>query len=484
MASSLKHFALMQLCKAFTNLCTMLEVKTITVDEVAVSGYFLYGSLLKLYELTTKRQLERTSDKQKRLHLAFNECHTYVYLLNTLLFVSNNPANDDMNCNHFDNNSRDNAMIIRKMLAALQKDPSTSNSLNTTDNIFKAIKAVLHPIKVLGEGKTSNVLIAYNKESKVPACVIKAIKQEGHSYERINTMQTMLVHEVAIGYALNRYSKETDHGFAQFFAGLFYYNVDDQDKVTCISFQEHVQGFTLHNLIKLEVISKKPSARRIEALVNNVFYELIYTLNQAQKHLQFMHYDLHSQNVLINKLPSSVSRVLKFSDDFEITLLNVDTKIMIIDYGQACCKVEDTILYNRWPVFDDNIIACGNGIVSSDWMLPLFDAYRYISCSIIELSRLSDLLLPIIRNLFLKWMKPLRSFVVAYPTLAKWIDDVVKTLQSPASYEDKSFVEYQQMYIDKRLAYPKRDVKSAFLSGTLEDYMKAVEHESKRTVKQ
>jgi hypothetical protein len=93
-----------------------------------------------------------------------------------------------------------------------------------------------------------------------------------------------------------------------------------------------VQSFASY-IKRLKKLTTRQQSRMIEMNIINILIIVMYTLQIAQDTLQFTHYDLHLDNILVVKLNKPERVHIKYgADDFYIT-----TNVMpyIIDYGRC-----------------------------------------------------------------------------------------------------------------------------------------------------
>ena len=163
-----------------------------------------------------------------------------------------------------------------------------------------------------------------------------------------------------------------------------------------MSFQQYISG--LPSIVHVYSQYKQPASRlqtmaQLETAINQILVQVALTLDYAQSLVQFMHLDLHLNNVLMRPVEGEVDTIVLQYRGMNVKLDNVSTQLYkpaIIDYGFAVCTVrnekrEKVVLVNRWPcehadkrVKDIPVTAIGNGVYNAHYFAPLLDFTVYL----------------------------------------------------------------------------------------------------------
>ena len=100
-----------------------------------------------------------------------------------------------------------------------------------------------------------------------------------------------------------------------------------------------------------------------------IYLQVLNPLNLAYKKFDFTHYDLHSENVLIQELPYPIS-IPFYHPDGRTLYLRTNFLARIIDYGTAHVKIEG----QHFGVFR----AENRGQIFPDRSFPMHDAYKLL----------------------------------------------------------------------------------------------------------
>jgi hypothetical protein len=342
---------------------------------------------------------------------------------------------------------------IREILSETSLQPVTKG----LQSVIKSLKQLVGPIKNISAGKYGTTSLCYMDKS-VPLSIIKTSKTSG-------AFKGGILHEIAIGYALNTIRDVTGSLFA-FTYGGFFCNSEDLEcsddwkqlqKVQTYSFQQYVaHPAGKPNLEKYLIHTQMTTVTQVQQLVNHIFYQVAYGLYQAQKHIGFYHLDLHGENVLVRAAAIRLM-TLDFEEGVKVDLDSISLVPTIIDYGHSVCKIPATnqVLYNRWMAEDkqENIIAIGNSKQSLYPHVPLLDLYRYITFILVVLVNCDSKNRSVVnqaiyglKNKWLTFLKQRADQVVVDKHLKHW-------LNLPTSNE-RQLAEWKQYYLDKALAYP------------------------------
>jgi hypothetical protein len=182
------------------------------------------------------------------------------------------------------------------------------------------------------QGQTSTTYLLYlkNEENKM------LTRQQSFALLKCSNdddLNLNILHEIAVGYALNTLNSRFSYMYGGFFC-----NAKQQSKIsdmTCgdistsiaYSMQQYINKTkTLHETL-LDIYDPQ------EALdcIRSVLLQVSDALYKAQKAFKFVHYDLHSSNILVERLPKNISISLE-SDKYSMNIVT-DVKAYIIDFG-------------------------------------------------------------------------------------------------------------------------------------------------------
>lgn len=357
-------------------------------------------------------------------------------------------------------------MYVRAMLQSIAKTlgPRQVNA----ETVLATLKRHIYPFRLLGHGKSCNTLVGHHRLLKKDLCVFKVVKDETAANIR-SLRESILIHEVAIGYALNQYRHKLGNWFMFTYAAFLNDLGKANDKIeettmSVMVLQQYVNGGGLLKLVE------GLSVDQVYDLVHHVFLQMACALHLAQTSVAFVHYDLHYDNVLLRTSKSPQKLVLAFDDGFEVEVDDVTVVPTIIDYGYAVCKV-NKLLMNHWPCEDTNIISCGNG-THTEWFLPLFDMYRYVTCVLCLLVsddvRRDDVsaCARACRRLRDKWLPYFVEHGGGKNKYTSWCKSKLRTLEE--------LRQWRRQYLDERLAYPAQKDHGCFLEGSLKEWARSV----------
>jgi len=277
-----------------------------------------------------------------------------------------------------------------------------------------------------------------------PACVIKTASQTSENYTF--RYEFDILHEVLIGYNLNNLHQT--NVFAKMYGYIF-------KKRHALNFQQYIHGKTL-----MEILKDLPDGHM--KVVKDVFLQLAHGLYLAQKEYGFMHWDLHGENVLIEKLDHPIDLHLRFTEDLIVKLEDVFYVPKIIDYGVSTMTCPQFISNKYAAVEEDEKQDVVLWLATSEKtsVLPLFDLYRYIT------------------YVFLKWNQPsLDQYLTYLFQLSKktHIDEQLKA--NFVLLQQGRWREYKKMYIYQKLSLPKKENGThgaIFKEGNLVDWVKSI----------
>lgn len=123
------------------------------------------------------------------------------------------------------------------------------------------------------------------------------------------------------------------------------------DHSICFNFVTVVMSGPTSDAAHLELVMEKGGnslasvSEMALADVREVLFQLVYALAVAQREFRFVHYDLHSGNVLVSAMPAK-----KYC---QITTLQGHTHylrrqlVLLADFGLSCLEDEDYAVYNK-----------------------------------------------------------------------------------------------------------------------------------------
>lgn len=350
---------------------------------------------------------------------------------------------------------------LRSILQRVSSKVGTRHA--SAQQVLDLLKQYIFPFHVLSAGKSCNTLRGQHRKLKRDLCIFKVVRDDTPKITRA-IRESILIHEVAIGYALNLYRYRLQNYF------VFTYSAFVNDLANASDESLDVQSMSVMILqqyieharpLKALVEQHQAKSDAVFDLIHAIFLQVAFALHSAQSCIEFVHYDLHHENILLCEIEPK-SMLLSFDDDLKLQLDHVKCLPTIIDYGYAVCRVSE-LLMNHWPHEDSNIISCGNGL-DDNWFLPTFDMYRYVTCVLCLL--LSDDL----NKECAKACKRLRDTWLPYfasvsgGNYSKWCSKKASTLDE--------LHEWRRLYLDNRLAYPKHKHATYFKQGNLADWVR------------
>ncbi len=100
------------------------------------------------------------------------------------------------------------------------------------------------------------------------------------------------------------------------------------------------------------------------------FIQIIYALKLAHKQLDYTHYDLHAENVLIRDIEgSSIFSIPYLTENNKVEYVLTDKLAVIIDYGFSHVKVDG----EHYGIFDRVYVG-----VNPDRSFPMYDVYKFL----------------------------------------------------------------------------------------------------------
>jgi hypothetical protein len=360
------------------------------------------------------------------------------------------------------------ACYIKEILSSVTnfayQNNTNNNSLGLTaitDGLSKYMNW-----KLLAKGEYGATFLSTAPESQDPLCIVKTTTKK-------ENLKGLTLHELAIGFALNTIRDVIAPFFTYCYAG-FYCDFSEMDvsnpmckeatptKVDVMMFQQYIEAADKHLAKWIWSNQTQLSEQAIFDIIDENFLLVAYALHKAQQSIKFVHFDLHGENVLIRRNQNKQS--------VEITIGDFNKKIRptfiptIIDYGHSVCTIDGKILYNCWPIYNTNIISIGNGS-TTQYFIPLYDLYRYISFVLTFLSHSKDSkVINAIMKLRTRWMKYINQSFLNYDTQGKFKEWVEK-------YSNAPMVDWKDFFIKNNLSWPSKNHVSCFNHGSLEEWL-------------
>ena len=312
---------------------------------------------------------------------------------------------------------------IQKFIKYLLAQSTDWTYKNTYKSEAAGIPAILTSLndsltfEPLSKGAYSRTYITRaNFANQLPVAILKVALRANREINK-----GVILHEMAIGYALNQLQLG-NIWFTYLYGGFFCDMSTDSGKIcigkytpsfnttVAMSFQEYIPvsieqsgRVTVATLLDFpKQYSATVTSDQIVNVFNQVFVQVATALYFAQSQYKFMHFDLHSKNVLMRKSPPEIESLpypIEITDEnnnllFEHTFYYVRYIPCIIDYGMSVATVQDeegqdVILINRWPcehkpIQAASMISLGNGSYDEKYFLPIWDFFVYLASVLFE----------------------------------------------------------------------------------------------------
>lgn len=212
----------------------------------------------------------------------------------------------------------------------LEEHNKTINLISSPDKYFLDI---IVNSKELSQNNKQGVvkIVTINMNNKYIKTVLKYGKDYHKSIEAI-------LHEVSIGYFLNNLRLSGNINFMYVYTP-FYCSVGKDiclntkiENLTTCAFFEYVDGISVAQYMKNNCDN---NITILNTTYIKIFLQLVLALADAQSFCNFVHYDLHDENIMLKKIKTPVNMVYKH---IGYKLSNVDFYPCIIDYGNAIVK--------------------------------------------------------------------------------------------------------------------------------------------------
>lgn len=241
-------------------------------------------------------------------------------------------------------------------------------------------------------------------------------------------------HEYQIGQILNKLRLEYQiYNFAYSF-GLFtcagpiiadrkvllYCDQENPREKTYYLINEYIpQAKSLYHYL----LDKQPG----QSEILNIFLQVLFALEIAQKEFNFTHYDLHIENVLIRTLPHTVNLPYRRQN------LTTDKLAVIIDYGLSYINTPNYTAGVDDPSEDKVYQKAG---IRADKIFPMHDVFKF----------LADML-RVVKHYNLRLYERLKYLLEFFPKVKENIDQQIIDLYKPEHYipeeiEEKTIEDY------------------------------------------
>jgi hypothetical protein len=272
--------------------------------------------------------------------------------------------------------------------------------------------------------------------------VVKTASEESETYTI--RYEFDILHEVIIGFALNSLH-------SQCFAAMIGYLFKKQGNAYhALNVQAYIQGHSLINLMKKQC----PPSTYL-----HIFVQLAHALDLAQTKFQFMHWDLHGENVICMPLVSPQTITCTFSSGETITLEQVAYIPVMIDFGLSTMIVNSKFVPNKYfasePPKDDESQTLLWSSTSQE-VCPLFDLYRYITYCFVKSPHFPSSILPNVFSYLHKMNKQQE----------KVLDQSLRLIEA------EKYEEYRTFYTKNKCTNPHKDAIAFFKAGSLVEWAK------------
>jgi hypothetical protein len=140
------------------------------------------------------------------------------------------------------------------------------------------------------------------------------------------------------------------------------------------------------------LVNKGVDAKVLMKHILHIFIQLFNAIEMAQKAYKYMHWDLHSNNVIIKKVDYPVSFDITLQNGTVIKMNDVEYVPMIIDYGMNCLTINGAFLGNFFDNSSQNLSKVNVnkdmifylGLSEHDYYCPLFDVFRFLIYTFVQ----------------------------------------------------------------------------------------------------
>lgn len=143
-----------------------------------------------------------------------------------------------------------------------------------------------------------------------------------------------------------------------------------------------------HDIVLPHIIYEKVNGINIKSISFTewlkIFTQLLLTLEIAQKHCRFTHFDLHTNNIILKKLDKNIDYTVYINNN-SYRIHNTDLLPVIIDFGLS------SVYHNGKSVGKTTL--SGYGIFP--YIIPGYDMYKFLCYSVKNLKHIQNDLLPL-----------------------------------------------------------------------------------------
>jgi len=125
-------------------------------------------------------------------------------------------------------------------------------------------------------------------------------------------------------------------------------NVDKEDYNLCLAGDSGMEYIIQEYVNPARPFGKFARTCSVEEFLD-VFYQVMYALDYAHRQVDFTHYDLHTDNVMVRKLDATYQ--IKYETENGEEYIKTDKLAMIIDYGMSHIKYNETDYGYQWEKY-------------------------------------------------------------------------------------------------------------------------------------
>jgi len=192
-------------------------------------------------------------------------------------------------------------------------------------------------LKYISEGSYGRVFALKVKGMKKQILILKTSKDDSVT---VDFLHETCVNAILTDSALNIYQHIPKFFLPTFLAGIRKEEFSNRDPHICILQEQLPKAQTVFDFI---VSTKNKDKVQVELIM--IFLQVMAFLAQAQAIREFVHYDLHTSNVLVQKSKTTVSNSYKLElpngKPFQMDL-QYKYHAFIIDFGFSVAKYNDT----------------------------------------------------------------------------------------------------------------------------------------------
>lgn len=183
-----------------------------------------------------------------------------------------------------------------------------------------------------------------------------------------------LIHELFVGLLLNRLRSKVPN-FAYVFGGFQcsppIVNNSKQVVTWCNNRKSRV-NYILYENIKPAISFRQYIQKCTPFQWLDKYLQVLYSLAAANQEIDFTHYDLHDENVLIRTIDSSEFLIPYLTETGKYEMIKTEAVATIIDYGFSYVKYNGND-YGKWGFFAYSVLPTQK--------FPLHDAYKLLLMS-------------------------------------------------------------------------------------------------------